>query len=91
MAKTYINAATYRDISLAMNQGSLVDQPITTIKGASTSTAYMTRQGQRSFLTILFFVVSCFILLLGARYFYRVRKKARNTPIFKELKEPFFA
>mmetsp|Transcript_19598 Transcript_19598/g.28334 ORF Transcript_19598/g.28334 Transcript_19598/m.28334 type:complete len:309 (-) Transcript_19598:70-996(-) len=83
MAKTTMNAATYRDLSLAKQQGTLVDIPLS---GLSTSTRSSNNNGRNAFLTVLFFMVSMAAAVFAAIKLYDVRKRThrRYDPTIEE-------
>jgi hypothetical protein len=90
MAKTTMNAATYRDLSLALQQGTTTDFQLTALStnGQSKWAAVSSNTGVRSFVTILFFMFSSFMLVLGLLFFRKARREANfNMPSFS-LKQP---
>lgn len=66
MAKTTMNTATFRDLSLATAQGTLVDRPLAGYRVASKS-----RTG--AFQTYLFLAASCSVLVYGVYKFLKAR------------------
>jgi hypothetical protein len=68
MAKTTMNTATFRDLSLATAQGTLVDSPLAGYWAASKS-----RTG--AFRTYLFLVASCIVLAYGVYKFRRAHNE----------------
>lgn len=90
MAKTTMNAATYRDLSLALQQGTTTGFQLTSLstKGQSTWAAVSSNTGVKSFVTVLFFMTSSFMLVLGLLFFRKARREANfNMPSFS-LKQP---
>jgi len=76
MAKTTINAATYRDLSLAIDQGSLSTVlPVV----AAGEQSYMRNQGARSFLTLVLFLCSAGFLYFSGMAYYKIRKAQKGT------------
>mmetsp|Transcript_21416 Transcript_21416/g.32352 ORF Transcript_21416/g.32352 Transcript_21416/m.32352 type:complete len:507 (+) Transcript_21416:132-1652(+) len=83
MAKTTINAATYRDLSLAMDQQSLVK----TLPVVMNADAYMVNQGARTFATLVLFAASCGFLYFASVALNR-QLKTNNNVGGKDMKEP---
>jgi len=84
MAKTEMNAFTFRDISLASTQGTLVEYvPLLGYTNQSKK-----RGAVYTFVTLLFFLVSFSILTVGLFMAYKARRDLRRFPQF--IKEPLF-
>ena len=84
MAKTTMNAFTFRDISLASTQGTLVDYvPLLgyTDQSKIHNAAY-------TFVTTSFLIVSLTVLAIGSFMAYRARRELARIP--KQVKEPLF-
>lgn len=82
-----MNTATFRDLSLANLQGSLVDEPLATHVDQSAMRAYYRRTGWGTFVTYLWFLASVLVLIYGILYYRRVRQEVHFTPNFS-YKEP---
>jgi hypothetical protein len=88
MAKTTMNAATYRDLSLALQQGSLIDIEMSTMSehGVSTWAAMVVTSRMKNFLTILYFVGSLLVLCFGLNSLRLARRNYQRATF--ALKEP---
>jgi hypothetical protein len=77
MAKTTMYAATYRDVSLASEQGTIVDSPLTGMSGETSAFVRAVQNGgsrtTNNVLSLSFFVISCFALLISLGWFSKVR------------------
>jgi len=89
MAKTTMNAATYRDLSLALQQGTTLDFTLTALStnGQSTWATVGKSTGMKSFVTVLFFMFSAFVMLFGILFFRKAQRETGYKPSFN-LKEP---
>lgn len=84
MAKTEMNAFTFRDISLASTQGTLVEYvPLAGYTNAATRGAAYT------FVTIVLGIFSVSILLCGIYMIVKARKDLESIPEF--IEEPLCA
>mmetsp|Transcript_45173 Transcript_45173/g.50631 ORF Transcript_45173/g.50631 Transcript_45173/m.50631 type:complete len:570 (+) Transcript_45173:72-1781(+) len=86
MAKTTMNTATFRDMSLGRYQGTLV---ATQMNGIG-STKHWTREAWSSRLTYLFLVAALGVFIYGAVYFYKAKVATNYNPTFgwTNFKEP---
>ena len=82
MAKTTMNTATFRDLTLGKTQGTLVNYPFT--GNSATQTNYR-KLAFGTFFTYVFFLFSTAVCLLGVVSFVKVR---RETGFEVNLKEP---
>jgi hypothetical protein len=88
MAKTTMNTATFRDLSLARSQGTLVDSPLAGfLDGKARSNHYMMESAGTLF-NYLFFVLSIGVLCYGITNFWKVRRKIKLQPKFQKSNEP---
>lgn len=73
MAKTTMNTATFRDVTLATSQGTLVDSPLS---------GYRVARKHRSgyFLTYLYLIGSAYLLVVGVIKFRRIRRERNFAP-----------
>ena len=80
MAKTYMNTATFRDLSLARSQGTLVDTPLAGFAGSNSRRIKYIQYAFMSFLNYVFLVVAIGVLIYGIVSFWRARAKEKRTP-----------
>lgn len=72
MAKTTMNTATFRDLSLATAQGTLVDSPLAGYKAAARSKTGAVQ-------TYLFLALSCVVLVYGIVKFRNAQRSKPNS------------
>jgi len=85
MAKTTMNTATFRDMSLGRYQGTLVATPLSGFQGNKS----WRRESWSNKLTYLFLAVASCFFAYGLIYFLRVRRATNFTPTFGfNVKEP---
>jgi hypothetical protein len=88
MAKTTMNTATFRDLSLARSQGTLVDSPLAGfLDGKARSKHYMMESAGTLF-NYFFFILSIGVLGYGITNFWKVRRKVKLQPKFHKSNEP---
>lgn len=88
MAKTTMNGATYRDLSLAIQQGTTATFQLTGGDSNSYSSfGSESSSGTNTFLTIVFFACSCGLMLLGVNL-YRIAKREAGFKASFSPKEP---
>jgi len=88
MAKTTMNTATFRDLSLARSQGTLVDSPLAGFMDSrARSTQYML-ESAGTVMNYLFLGVSVAVLFYGITNFWRVRRKVKLAPKAPKVNEP---
>ena len=80
MAKTYMNTATFRDLSLARSQGTLVDTPLAGFAGSNSRRIKYIQYAFMSFLNYVFLVVAIGVLIYGIVSFWKARAKVKRTP-----------
>ena len=83
MAKTTMNGATYRDLSLAMQQGTTTSFELGNDNGYS----FSSNSGFRTFFMLVFFVGSCGLMFLGVKLYRLAKRKTGIKPSFS-VKEP---
>lgn len=88
MAKTTMNTATFRDLSLARSQGTLVDQPLAGFMDAKARSTHYMMESAGTLVNYLFFVLSIGVLFYGITNFWRVRRKVKMAPKFSKSDEP---
>jgi hypothetical protein len=88
MAKTTMNTATFRDLTLANTQGTLVENPLSGYRQGSIS--YMSSINPRTSFVMeyLFLFVSMFVLIYGLCQFRIARRDAQSGPATTTLKQP---
>jgi len=86
MAKTSMNSATFRDLTLGRYQGTLT---ATQLNGDNVSNNWR-KEAFANFLTYLFLCVSLVIFIYGAVYFYKAKVATNYQPTFGwvNFKEP---
>lgn len=86
MAKTTMNTATFRDMSLGRYQGTLT---ATQMNGYNVSSNWR-REAFSNFLTYCFLGVSFIIFVYGSVYFYKAKVATNYQPTFgwANFKEP---
>jgi hypothetical protein len=86
MAKTTMNTATFRDMSLGRYQGTLT---ATQMNGYNVSKTWR-REGFSTFLTYLFLCSSLVFFMYGSIYLYKVKVATNYQPTFgwANFKEP---
>ena len=85
MAKTTMNTATFRDMSLGRYQGTLVATPLNGFQGKQS----WRKESWSNKLTYLFLSVSVIIFLYGLIYFLRMKRQTNYKPTFGwNVKEP---
>jgi hypothetical protein len=85
MAKTNMNTATFRDMSLGRYQGTLVATPLTGFEGKKS----WRRESFSNKMTYFFLAISVVFFTYGLVYFLRVRKATNYQPTFGwNVKEP---
>ena len=87
MAKTTMNTATFRDLSLARMQGTLADSPLAGFMTQNGRTTHYRRASFGTFMTYLFLFISIGMAIYGYTYFARVRRETNYTPSWNP-KEP---
>jgi hypothetical protein len=91
MAKTTMYAATFRDVSLALEQGTIVDSPLTGMSGEQSTYVKAVRKtrssNSNSFLSLSFFFISSVALLVSLAWFSQVRGEALRNQRFHEARE----
>jgi len=87
MAKTTMNTATFRDLSLARMQGTLADSPLAGFMTQNGRKGYYRRASFGTFLTYLFLLVSMGMAVYGLTYFLRVKRETNYSPSWNP-KEP---
>jgi hypothetical protein len=91
MAKTTMYAATYRDVSLASEQGTIVDSPLAGMSSETSSFVRAVQNGgsktANNVLSLSFFVISCIVLLVSLGWFSKVRGEASRDQRFHWAKE----
>ena len=88
MAKTEMNTATFRDLSLAQSQGTLVDRPLAGFMDSKARNARYMMESAGTALNYLFFMVSAAVLFYGVTNFWRVRRKVKLAPKAQKMDEP---
>jgi len=91
MAKTTMNAATFRDLSLAGEQGTLVSAPLAGLYNSDSSSTSKSQtknkhSGLSNFMAVSFFIVSVVGMMVSLLYFRKVKRETRYVPTFS-LKE----
>jgi hypothetical protein len=84
MAKTEMNAFTFRDISLASTQGTLVDY----VPLLGYTNQNKLHSGAYTFVTVSFLIVSLTVLAIGSFMAYKARRELARIP--KQVQEPLF-
>jgi hypothetical protein len=85
MAKTKMNTATFRDMSMGRYQGTLVSTPLAGFQGKKS----WRREAFSNQMTYLFLCVSAIVFAYGLIYFIRVKNATRYRPSFGwNAKEP---
>lgn len=85
MAKTTMNTATFRDMSLGRYQGTLVATPLAGFEGQKSWRA----ESWSNRLTYVFLGISVVVFAYGLIYFIRVKNETNYKPTFGwNLKEP---
>ena len=80
MAKTTMNTATFRDITLATSQGTLVDKPLSGYR--------VTKQRRRGFLlTYLYLIGATYLFFYAILKFLKIRREKNFAPQW-DPKEP---
>jgi hypothetical protein len=88
MAKTTMNTATFRDLSLARSQGTLVDSPLAGYLDGKARSNHYFLQNAGSVANYMFLAVSATVLVYGVANFWKVRRKVKLAPKFQQNKEP---
>jgi hypothetical protein len=88
MAKTNMNTATFRDMSLGRYQGTLVATQMNGI--ANSRTNNWRREAWSSRFTYLFLAVALSFFIYGAAFFYKAKVATNYNPTFgwTNFKEP---
>jgi hypothetical protein len=84
MAKTEMNAFTFRDISLASTQGTLVDY----VPLLGYTNQNKLHSGAYTFVTVSFLIVSLTVLAIGSFMAYKARRELARIP--RQVQEPLF-
>ena len=88
MAKTTMNTATFRDLSLGRSQGTLVDHPLAGFMGANVRSRHYLVDSVGTVFNYVFLVVSVAVLFYGVTNFWKVRRKVKLAPKFQKSEEP---
>eukprot|EP00980_Cylindrotheca_fusiformis_P002050 scaffold451_cov121-Cylindrotheca_fusiformis.AAC.6 len=88
MAKTTMNTATFRDLSLARSQGTLVDSPLAGFLDSRARNNHYMMESVGTALNYLFLVLALGVLFYGMINFWRVRRKVKLQPKFQKSNEP---
>jgi hypothetical protein len=85
MAKTTMNTATFRDMSMGRYQGTLVSTPLAGFEGKKS----WRRESFSNKMTYLFLCVAAVVFAYGLIYFIRVKNATNYKPTFGwNVKEP---
>ena len=88
MAKTTMNTATFRDLSLARTQGTLVDQPLAGFMGSTARNRNYLLDSVGTLVNYAFLILSLAVLSYGVTNFWKVRRKVKLAPKFHKSEEP---
>jgi len=84
MAKTEMNTATFRDITLATSQGTLVNKPLSGYR-------FSKRHRSGIFGTYLYLICSVSLLVYGIAKFRRIRRETNFAPNWNPRQPLVFA
>mmetsp|Transcript_34012 Transcript_34012/g.82466 ORF Transcript_34012/g.82466 Transcript_34012/m.82466 type:complete len:431 (-) Transcript_34012:221-1513(-) len=88
MAKTSMNTATFRDLSLAQSQGTLVDSPLAGFMDSRARSTHYMMESAGTVMNYVFLAFSVAILFYGVTNFWRVRRKVKLAPKTQKMDEP---